>query len=1164
MLTNISTKNIPLTEGITSEQKSNNFANPVIPIALILSKRCQLLRKKKEKSVSALILTDSQNSAERLLNEITFFNPKLKISLFPDWEMLPYEPFSPHEDLVSDRLLTLYKAVTGDLDVIVVSAQTAVMKLLPKEFLAGNTFFFKEHQKIDIEALKRQVQIAGYCKNQHVISPGEYALRGNIIDLFPMGSQLPYRIELFDKEIETIRVFDPDSQRSIHTVKDVRILPSREFDISKKTADYFRSTWRSTFEGDPSKCPLYKDVGNQIFGAGIEFYLPFLHENLSSIFSYIDSSATVFKVGEVNKAMESQVEEINDRYRYLHHDMERPVCDPSSIALKKEFWLSAFKEHTTMAVEDLFVKEEYLKFPDISINTREQHDLKNFNNAFSEKIENKKILIVADNIGRAETIKNLFTKDAYSPIILDTFQAFEKYKLTFPNKEKNLFIIVGDVLRGFESRQFILITEFDLYSSHYQKIKKTDKKNEKTVENLLKNLSELQVGSPVVHIDHGIGKYRGLKHVNLGDGENEFLHLEYANEATLYVPVSQLDKINRYCGADPDHAPIHILGSERWNKEKKKAVKQVRDTAAKLLELYAVRATKKGIKFNFDSQEFNTFCQGFQYIETTDQNAAIQSVIQDMISEKPMDRLICGDVGFGKTEVALRASFLAISSNKQVAVLTPTTLLAEQHFQTFKDRFSSLPVEIRELSRFRKKSEIQESINLLKAGKIDIVVGTHKLIMGNIQFKDLGLIIIDEEHRFGVRQKEKFREIRSEIDTLAMTATPIPRTLAMSMEGIRDFSIIATAPQKRLAIKTFVREEDDFYVREALYRELRRGGQAYVIHNEVKTIHHKLSKLEKLVPESRITVAHGQMPEKELETVMRSFNQKQFNILLCSTIIETGIDIPSANTIIIYRADKFGLAQLHQLRGRVGRSHHQAYAYLLTPDEKSITTSSKKRLNAIQSMEELGSGFFLAMHDLEIRGAGEVLGENQSGNITEIGFSLYAEMLENAVRFLKEKKPINENLIETSKIDINLHMPALLPKTYCPDINERLIIYKKLSESTNIAEINEMEEELIDRFGLIPLEAKTLLLTHKVRIKSIAADLVKLDMTEDSIIGTFAKEPKIDIDVMLDSIKKDNSFKITGPNQLKYFVSNNSLASYQLNSELFFSKILGGKITLDY
>ncbi len=1161
MFTNPNLQNQNETFTFNQLEQKRSSSRSSIPDSLILAKLLSEEKKNTSKGVGALIITDSQENAERISTEINFFEENLNIKLFPDWEILPYEPFSPHEDLISDRLLTLYEAIKGDTDAIILSAQTALMRLPPVDFVAGNTFFLKKGQEIRIEALIDQLNVAGYSRNTHVVSPREYAVRGSIIDLFPMGSPTPYRLELIDKEIETIKIFDPDTQRTVFETNEIRILPSREFTIGKSTADSFRINWRRNFAGDPSKSSMYKDVSKQIFGAGIEFYLPFLHKELHTIFSYLKVNGKIFEIGEVSKAVDKQNWEITNRYNYLKHDLERPICPPVAISMEPEEFNVEKQKFRIINVPEIAKSLEISQLPNIGMETEVGNNLNNFKLALENDNLGTNILIVANNAGRAETIKALLKKIGIVSDVVDSFQQFI-------NKSKNIglglniSIVKGLLVHGFKEPQLTVITEFDLFGGLHPSSKKNEKRNERNVENFVKNLSELQIGAPVVHIDHGIGRYKGLKDVDVGEEVNEFLHLEYANSANLYVPVSQLASINRYCGSDPENAPLHVLGSERWNKEKTKAIKQVRDTAAKLLELYAERASKKGFSFQFNRSEFEEFSNGFEYIETKDQTAAIQAVIQDMISDKPMDRLICGDVGFGKTEVALRASFLAISSGKQVAVLTPTTLLAEQHFQTFKDRFASFPVEIRELSRFRKKSENDKSIREIENGIVDIVIGTHKLITGDIKFKNLGLIVIDEEHRFGVRQKEKFREIRSEIDTIAMTATPIPRTLSMSMEGIRDFSIIASAPQKRLSIKTFVRHEDDFFVKEALIRELRRGGQAYIIHNEVKTIHHKLDKLQKLVPEARIGIAHGQMVEKDLESVMRNFTQKKFNVLLSSTIIETGIDIPSANTIIIYRADKFGLAQLHQLRGRVGRSHHQAYAYLLTPEEH-INKNAKKRLEAIQSMEELGSGFFLAMHDLEIRGAGEVLGENQSGNITEIGFSLYAEMLDNAIRFLKENKTGNYQLLDTQTIKIKLHIPTLLPKTYCPDVNERLILYKKLAESKSALELLRIEEELIDRFGLLPNEAKTLLLTHQIRIKAKEIDLIKLDATENSISITLDKKPRIDVENLLVKVREDKSLKLTGENKIKFEVISHSIQDFKKNIEEIFYTISNKKICLD-
>lgn len=1101
---------------------------------------------------SRLIVCDSQQTAQRLTEEIKFFLPEGTVRFFPDWETLPYEPFSPHQDLISDRLLCLYEATISKLDAIIIGAESSMMRIAPPNFLAANTFFFKKKQIVSIENIRKQLKIAGYDPVNQVVSPGEYSLRGNLVDIFPMGSDLPFRVEFFDDEIETIRLFDPDTQRSIHPVNEIRILPSKEFLNNTKNADNFRSRWRDTFEGDPTKSILYKDAGTGIFGAGIEYYMPFLHQKTSSIFDYLSNQAEVCLMGDVSESLFKHYEELSTRYEFLSHDIERPVLKPSEISLPNEEWFGYLKNFPVFSFNDKDKNSPITKVPSVKVDSKSNLPYKALSHILSLRFNQHKLtIIVAENKGRVATISSTLSENNITVRTIESWSEFNELICKIKNSKEKIpcLICAAPLSKGFDLTflNTLIITEQDLFNEHQRANKRGAKKEQTDVENLIRDLSELKIDSPVVHLDHGVGRYQGLVHLNIGDGENEFLHLQYAKESSLYVPVSQLHIINRYTGADKENAPLHSLGSDQWEKAKKRAAKLARDTAAELLNLYARRAMRVGFSYDLDEKEYEHFCEGFSFTETPDQLSTIHAVVQDMVSSKPMDRLVCGDVGFGKTEVALRAAFIAVMAGKQVAVLTPTTLLAEQHFQTFTDRFAELPIKINELSRFRSKKEIGTTIKEIESGLVDIVIGTHRLISKEIKFKDLGLLIIDEEHRFGVRQKEKFKELRSEVDILTLTATPIPRTLAMSMEGIRDFSVIATAPQKRLAIKTLVRYESEITVKEALHRELKRGGQAYVLHNEVRTIENRKEQLERVIPEARIGVAHGQMPERELERVMKQFTQKQFNVLLCTTIIETGIDIPSANTIIIYRADKFGLAQLHQLRGRVGRSHHQAYAYLLTPEEANLTTDAVKRLDAIQSMEELGSGFFLALHDLEIRGAGEVLGDQQSGNISEIGFSLYADMLKQAVDSLKSGNEPDLEAPLKATVEVNFHMPALLPKEYCPDVHERLTIYKRLANTKNYKQLESIEVELIDRFGKIPVETAVLIEVHKYRQDSGEIGIQKIDATNEFVILQFQDSPNLEPEKIIDLIQNDPRFKLIGPTRLKFIVESGDFRTKSKN-----------------
>ncbi|HZX32556.1 MAG TPA: transcription-repair coupling factor, partial [Rhodocyclaceae bacterium] len=970
-----------------------------------------------------LVLAADAQSAQRLKAEIPFFAPDCRVALLPDWETLPYDHFSPHHDLVSERLATLWASMQGEVDVLLVPATTAVYRLAPPAYLAAYTFAFKKGEKLDAEKFRTQVTLAGYSHVTQVVSPGEYSIRGGLIDLFPMGSALPYRLDLFDDEIESIKTFDIDNQRSLYPVPEVRLLPAREFPMDDKGRTRFRQRFREIFEGDPAKSGVYKDVTSGIATAGIEYYLPLFFEETASLFDYLPKDTVLVTHGDTAGAISAFWKDTRSRHDLLQGDKARPLLPPDMLFLPEEAFFIAAKPYPRVQAT---AKGEgpAAPLPAIAVERRAEDPLANLK-AFVASYPGR-ILVLAESAGRRETLAAMLAEHGVTPAPSADLDSFL-------GGDARLAITVGPLQAGFKVDGLAFVTETELYAGSPRRTRRESQKKA-SFDNWLRDLTELKVGDPVVHESHGIGRYKGLIRLDLGEGPTEFLELHYANEAKLFVPVSQLHVISRYSGADPDTAPLHTLGSGQWEKAKRKAAEQARDTAAELLALYAARAARQGHAFAFKETDYDAFAEGFGFDETPDQAQAIAAVIEDMRSGKPMDRLVCGDVGFGKTEVALRAAFCAVAGGKQVAVLCPTTLLCEQHYQTFVDRFADWPVKIAELSRFKTAKETALALKELSEGKIDIVIGTHKLISKEVEFSRLGLVIIDEEHRFGVRQKEALKALRAEVDVLTLTATPIPRTLAMSMEGLRDFSVIATAPQKRLAIKTFVSKFSDGIIREAVLRELKRGGQVYFLHNEVDTIDNMREKLEKLVPEARIVIGHGQMNERELERVMRDFTQQRANLLLCTTIIETGIDNPHANTILINRSEKFGLAQLHQLRGRVGRSHHQAYAYLLVQDEKAMTKQAKQRLEAIQMMEELGAGFYLAMHDLEIRGAGEVLGENQSGEMQEVGFNLYTEMLNRAVAGLKQGKEVDLTQPLGIATEINLHAPALLPDAYCPDV----------------------------------------------------------------------------------------------------------------------------------
>jgi transcription-repair coupling factor (superfamily II helicase) len=1090
------------------------------------------------------VIAANATDAQRLLSEIPWFSGKsteeeLRCHLLPDWETLPYDAFSPHQDLVSERLATLYEVQNNQCDVLIVPATTALLRMAPPSFLAAYTFFFKKGETLDEAQLKSQLTLAGYTHVAQVMSPGEYSVRGGLIDLFPMGSALPYRIDLFGDTIETIRTFDADSQRSLYPVNEVRMLPGREFPMDEEARTAFRGRWREAIEGDPTRSSIYKDIGNGIPSAGIEYYLPLFFEETATLFEYLPENAIFSLVGDIEAAIRRFWTDTESRYNFLRADRERPLLPPEKLFLTAEDFFILAKPFGRWAMQSGGEPSELSNpLPNIAVNRRSDDPLYNLR-AYLERT-GKRVLICAETNGRRETLQQYFQEYGLSFAPTSGFDDFAA-------STERAMLGVAPMHAGFELNEALgnlaFITETELFVGSGRRIGRKKQEAVTQIESMVRDLSELKIGDPVVHSSHGIGRYMGLVSMDLGEGETEFLHLEYAKDTKLYVPVSQLHVISRYSGASPEDAPLHVLGSGQWDKAKRRAAQQIRDTAAELLNLYARRATRQGHAFQYSAHDYEAFAESFGFEETPDQSAAINAVIQDMTSGKPMDRLICGDVGFGKTEVALRAAFVAVMGGKQVAILAPTTLLAEQHAQTFVDRFADWPVRIAELSRFRTGKEISQAIKGMADGTLDIVIGTHKLLSPDVKFERLGLVIIDEEHRFGVRQKEALKALRAEVDVLTLTATPIPRTLGLALEGLRDFSIIATAPQKRLAIKTFVRSETDSVIREACLRELKRGGQVYFLHNEVETILNRKAMLEDLLPEARIAVAHGQMHERDLEKVMRDFVAQRFNILLCTTIIETGIDVPTANTIVMHRADKFGLAQLHQLRGRVGRSHHQAYAYLLVNDVQGLSKQAQRRLEAIQQMEELGSGFFLAMHDLEIRGAGEVLGENQSGEMMEIGFQMYSDMLNEAVRSLKNGKEPDLAAPLSTTTEINLHVPALLPNDYCGDVHERLSLYKRLANCSTQDQINDLQEELIDRFGKLPEAVTALIETHRLRIAAKTVGIVKIDAHADSALLQFEPNPPIDAMRIITLIQKNKHIKLNGQDKLRITASMPDLAA---------------------
>ena len=1081
-----------------------------------------------------LLLTADSQSAERLQEELSFFAPDLPVLHFPDWETLPYDLFSPHQDIISQRIAALYRLPELKHGVLVVPITTALHRLAPKRFLLGSSLVLQVGQQLDVNQMRGNLEAAGYRCVDTVYEHGEFAVRGALIDLFPMGSSQPYRIDLFDDEIETLRTFDPETQRSIDKVESIKLLPAREFPLEKKAVTDFRGRFRERFDVDFRRCPIYQDLSTGITPAGIEYYLPLFFEETATLFDYLPSDTQVFSLPGIEKAAEQFWSDARGRYDERRVDPERPLLPPADIFLPVEDCFARLKNWPRVVVsqDDIETGVGRTRFdaqalPDLAIQAKAGEPLAALRR-FIEEYPGR-VLFCAESAGRREVLLELLARLKLKPNEFDSWPAFTASK-------ERLGICIAPLDDGLQLDNLALVAESPLFGQRVMQRRRREKTRDGG-DNVIKNLTELREGAPVVHIDHGVGRYLGLVTMEFDGQAAEFLALMYAEEAKLYVPVASLHLIARYTGSDDALAPLHRLGSEIWQKAKRKAAEQVRDVAAELLDIYARRAAREGYAFADPKADYSTFSAGFPFEETPDQQAAIEAVYSDMLSAKPMDRLVCGDVGFGKTEVAMRAAFIAVHGGKQVAVLVPTTLLAQQHYNSFRDRFADWPVKVEVMSRFKSAKEVSDAMQQLAEGKVDIVIGTHKLLQDDVKFDNLGLVIIDEEHRFGVRQKEQLKTLRSEVDILTLTATPIPRTLNMAVAGMRDLSIIATPPARRLSVRTFVMEQNNPTIKEALLRELLRGGQVYYLHNDVKTIEKCAADLAELVPEARIGIGHGQMRERELEQVMGDFYHKRFNVLIASTIIETGIDVPSANTIIIERADKFGLAQLHQLRGRVGRSHHQAYAYLLTPPRKQMTDDAQKRLEAISGAQDLGAGFTLATHDLEIRGAGELLGDGQSGQIQAVGFTLYMEMLERAVKSIRKGEQPNLDQPLGGGPEINLRVPALIPDDYLPDVHARLIMYKRIANAADEDSLKELQVEMIDRFGLLPEPSKSLVRITLLKLQAEKLGIKKIDAGPQGGRIEFAADTCVDPLTLIKLIQSaPNRYKFEGATLFKFQV----------------------------
>ncbi len=1076
------------------------------------------------------VAPDSQ-TALRLETELRVFGGSdLEILAFPDWETLPYDVFSPHQDIVSQRLMALYRLPQRRRGVLVAPVAMLMQRLAPRGYLDRYALLLQVGERLDLIDFRRRLEAAGYVCVSQVVEHGEFAVRGAILDLFPMGAERPYRIELCDDEVESIRDFDPDTQLSVEKTKQIELLPAREFALDQDTITRFRQAWRRQFEGDPQRSPIYRDVSAGNAPGGIEYYLPLFFEQTATLFDYLPEATLAIRLEGVDAALTAFQEQLMDRYEQRRYDAERPLLPPPSLFLQADQVERALARCLRVEMQeagDSGVNYPTAPPPALPLQPRAEKPaavLEAFLAAFPGRV-----LFAAESAGRREVLLETLRGHGLKPAICESWAEF------VAREELRLALTVAPLEQGLLLTEpaLAIITEPQLYGERVRQLRR--RASSRDPDTIIRNLTDLNLGAPVVHEQHGIGRYAGLERFEVAGIDGEFVVVNYADDGRLYVPVADLHRLSRYTGASPESAPLHKLGSGQWEKVRRKAAEQVSDAAAELLDLYARREARPGHAFSLSEADYAAFAAAFPFEETPDQQMAIAAVIADLRAGKPMDRVVCGDVGFGKTEVAMRAAFVAVQDGRQVAVLTPTTLLAQQHYQNFLDRFADWPVRIDLLSRFRSAKQQSETLHALAEGKVDILIGTHKLLQNDVRFKHLGLSIIDEEHRFGVKHKERLKALRTEVDVLTLTATPIPRTLNMAMAGLRELSIIATPPAGRLAVKTFVGQWNPATVREACQRELKRGGQIYFLHNEVETIQRMAAQLADLAPGARIAVAHGQMRERELEQVMLDFYHRRCNLLVCTTIIESGIDVPSANTILINRADKLGLAQLHQLRGRVGRSHHRAYAYLLVPPRKLMTPDAVKRIEAIESLEDLGAGFMLANHDLEIRGAGELLGEQQSGQIHEVGFTLYMDLLERAVQALKAGRVPELDRPLDHGPEIDLQSPALIPDDYLPDIHSRLILYKRIASARDEAELRELQVEMIDRFGLLPESVKNLFRVTGLKLKATPVGVKKIEAGPKGGRIVFGPEPKVDPVKLVKLIQQQPKvYKLDGKDKLRF------------------------------
>ncbi|SUZ97086.1 uncharacterized protein METZ01_LOCUS49940, partial [marine metagenome] len=1077
-----------------------------------------LAENRMQTEVSSLVICPNSEKAKIIADEISYFNQTDQVvEVFPDLEILPYDLSPPRRDIISKRSEILHKLIKKEVNLLVLNASSLLWKLPPRDFFDSLSQQIEVGQSLSINKIKEILKRSGFDRVAVVHDPGQYTVRGSIVDLYSPSEIHPIRIDLDDDHIDSIRLFDSASQLTIKQIKSTWIIPANQFPRDSKAIDLFKANMRNHFEGNQMEWPLYNYIYDDPENHGVYNYLPLFYNTMSSILDFIDRSTRIFLIDDFSSSLLGFKHLIDQRFNDYQLDTQ-PIMQPNELFFNAKKIINEINQKTPFTIQsEKFTstnKQQVINF-DTQPLLLETSDISLIIDKILLLIEKEsvsKVLISAPTKKKQSLIKNYFKSTSLSIDMAKNWTDFLTQKDGIYLTEK----ILG---KGFliKSQGLAVIGEIDLFGKLTKKINKTYRKQDP--ETIIENLKDLQKGALVVHRDYGIGKYDGLKRLLVDEIESEFLCINYAKGDLLQLPITQMEKVSRYIGDSSDESLLSNLGNNQWRKICKKAKAKAQDMAAELLEMYANRKLTPGNSQPINQQDYDVFCRGFQFILTGDQAKVIDQVLDDMGSSRKMDRLVCGDVGFGKTEVALRAAFSSVMNGNQVVLMVPTTLLAQQHYETFQERFTDWPVNIELLSRTQTLKKRDEIFETLRLGQTDIVIGTHAVLSERISYPKLGLVIVDEEHRFGVKDKERLKKIRYDVDYLAMTATPIPRTLNMAIGELKDISMIATPPESRLPIRTYISRWDRNLIKEAFQREINRGGQILFVHNKIADIENISEELKNIFPDLSIEIAHGQMKEKRLEQIMMRFYNNKFSVLLATTIIESGLDIPNANTIIINNANRFGLAQLHQLRGRVGRSERQSYAYLLTPPKNQITEDGLKRLEAIEAIEDLGVGFILAMHDLEIRGAGEILGDEQSGQIQKIGFTLYKDLLSEAVNSLKDFGTSDDPFFST---DINLNLPTLIPEDYMPDVHLRLIFYKRIASTDNDSQIKEIKHELIDRFGALPEFTSNLLEVTKLKNKAnlIGIERIKLNNQYGRIY--FHSSTPIESDLLIQLIKDNH------------------------------------------